>query len=102
MSLDGATLFAIIAMALATGAVRLSGIFLMRHVTVEGRLKAAFDALPPAILMAVIAPTVLTTGIAETAAAIITAIAAWRKLPLLAVVAIGVASVVALRVLLAG
>ena len=101
MTLDPATFLAIAAMALATGAIRLSGIFLMRFVTVEGRLKAAFDALPPAILMAVITPAVFTTGVAETIAAAITAIAAWRRLHLLAVVAIGVTSVVALRALLA-
>ena len=97
MRLDAATLIAIIAMALATGATRLSGLYLMRFTKVEGRMKAAFDALPPAILMAVIAPTVLTTGVAETGAGIITALAAWFRLPLLAVLLIGVASVVALR-----
>jgi uncharacterized membrane protein len=46
--------------------------------------------------MAVIAPMVLATGPAETVAAAITLIAGLR-LPLLVAVAIGVASVVALR-----
>jgi uncharacterized membrane protein len=44
----------------------------------------------------VIAPTALTTGWAEALAAAITAVAAFR-LPLLATVAVGVVSVVALR-----
>jgi uncharacterized membrane protein len=91
------TIFAILAMALATFATRASGLYLMRGVVVTGRLKAALDALPPAILMAVIAPTILTTGIAETLAAVITAGAAFLRLPLAAIVVIGVVSVVVLR-----
>ena len=47
-----------------------------------GRAKAAFDAIPPAVLVSVIAPTALTTGWAEAIATAITAVAATR-LPLL-------------------
>lgn len=75
---------------------RMSGLFLVRFVRIEGRTKAALDALPAAILMAVITPMALTQGPAETAASAITVIAALR-LPLLAAVVIGVASVVLLR-----
>ena len=99
MTLDPATLLAIAGMAIVTYLNRLSGLVLVRFVRLEGRTKAALDALPPAILMAVIAPMALARGPAETAAAIITVIAALR-LPLLAAVAIGVASVVALRYLI--
>ncbi len=94
------TILAITGMAIATYATRASGLYLMRGVIVKGRLKAALDALPPAILMAVIAPTILTTGIAETLAAVITAGAAILRLPLAVVVVIGVASVVALRLVI--
>ncbi len=96
MTLDAATLLAIAGMAIATYLNRLSGLVLVRFVRLEGRTKAALDALPPAILMAVIAPMALARGPAETAAAVITVIAALR-LPLIAAVIIGVASVVALR-----
>jgi len=95
-----ATILAIIGMALATYATRASGLYLMRGVTVTGRLKAALDALPPAILMAVIAPTILTTGIAETIAAALTAVAAFMRLPLVVTILIGVVSVVLLRLVL--
>ncbi|MGB8313045.1 MAG: AzlD domain-containing protein [Aestuariivirga sp.] len=95
-----ATVLAIAGMALATYATRASGFYLMRGVTVRGRLKAALDALPPAILMAVIAPTILTTGIAETIAAAITAVSAFLRAPLVATILIGVASVVLLRMVL--
>ena len=96
MTIDPATLAAIAGMAIVTYVNRVSGLVLVRFVQLEGRAKAALDALPPAILMAVIAPMVLTKGPAETAASAITLIAALR-LPLLAAVVVGVASVVALR-----
>ncbi len=95
-----ATILAIIGMALATYATRASGLYLMRGITVRGRLKAALDALPPAILMAVIAPTILATGSAETMAAAITATAAMLRLPLVVTILIGVVSVVVLRMVL--
>lgn len=97
MSVDGLTLLAIAGMALATYATRVAGLFLMQFVSVKGRTKAAFDALPPAILMAVIAPTILATGVAETLAAIITAFAAIMRVPMIVTIIAGVVSVVLLR-----
>lgn len=91
------TLLAIIGMGLATYSTRLSGLLLMRGVVVQGRLKAALDAVPPAVLMAVITPTVFMTGRAETLAAIVTAITAYLRLPLLIVILVGMLSVVGLR-----
>ena len=91
------TLLAIIGMGLATYSTRLSGLLLMRGVAVQGRLKAALDAVPPAVLMAVITPTVFMTGTAETLAAGATAAAAYYRLPLLVVILVGVASVVLFR-----
>lgn len=96
MSLDTTTLLAIIAMAVVTYITRIAGLFVADRLVLTGRAKAAFDAIPPAVLVSVIAPTALTTGWAEAIAAAITAIAAFR-LPLLATVAVGVASVVVLR-----
>lgn len=100
MSDDLPTVATILAMAAATYLTRVGGLYLMRGVNVKGRLKAALDALPPAVLMALIAPTVLSTGPAETLAAAITAGAAILRLPMMAVVAIGVGTVVALRAVL--
>ncbi len=99
MSFDFPTLLAITGMAIATYMTRLGGLYLMRGVVVRGRFKAALDALPPAILMAVIAPTILATGAAETIAAVITAAAAFLRLPLVVTVVIGVVSVVVLRMM---
>jgi uncharacterized membrane protein len=101
MTVSAAKLGAILAMALATFATRYAGLLLLKGVTIKGRLKAALDAVPPAILTAVIAPTMLTTGYPEAIASIITLAAAMLRLPLLMVVVIGVASVVVLRMILA-
>ena len=95
-------LVVILGMAVATYATRISGLLLMRGVVVKGRMKAALDAMPPSVLMAVITPTVLMTGKAETIAAIITAMAAMLRLPLLATIVIGVASVWGLKFILGG
>jgi uncharacterized membrane protein len=94
------TLLAIAGMAAGTYATRILGLILHRRIRLEGRVKAAFDALPPAILVAVIAPTVFATGVPETLSAAVTAGAAVLRLPLIVVVVVGVISVVALRTLL--
>ena len=96
MMVDPMTFAAIVAMAAITYATRIAGLFLAGRLQLEGRAKAAFDAIPPAVLVAVIAPVALGTGLAETAAALVTALAATR-LPLLGTIVTGVVAVVVLR-----
>jgi len=96
LNLDLPTLLAIAGMAIVTYATRLGGWLALRRLVLSGRARAALDAVPGAVLAAVIAPAVLATGPAETVAAAITVVAALR-LPQLAAVVIGVASVVLLR-----
>jgi len=96
MSIDPATLGAILAMAAITYLTRVAGLLFADRLVLTGRARAAFNAIPPAVLVAVIAPTALATGWPETVAAGITALAATR-LPLLATVALGVGAVVVLR-----
>ena len=96
MTLDPVTLLAILAMAAVTYVTRIAGLFVADRLVLSGRAKAAFDAIPPAVLVSVIAPTALTTGWAEAIATAITAVAATR-LPLLVTIAVGVVSVVFLR-----
>ena len=98
MSLDGATLAAILLMAAITYGTRIAGLLLADRLALSGRAKAAFDAIPPAVHTAVIAPTALATGWRETLAAAVAALAATR-LPLLGTIAVGVGTVVALRAL---
>jgi len=96
VTVDPVVLLTIVLMAVITYFTRIAGLLLAGRLRLEGRAKAAFDAIPPAVLIAVIAPTALATGWPETAAAAIVALAAFR-VPLLATVAIGVVAVVALR-----
>lgn len=96
MTVDPNTFLAIVAMAIATIATRIGGLVLIRFVTIGEAQRRALEAIPPAVLMAVIAPTALVTGPAETIATVVTALVAMR-LPLLAAVASGVVTVAILR-----
>ncbi|MDR6873344.1 putative membrane protein [Bosea sp. BE125] len=98
MALDTLNLLAILGMAVVTYATRVAGLALAGRFDLSPRAQAAFDAIPPAVLIAVIAPSALATGWPETAAAAVTALAATR-LPFLAVVVVGVIAVVGLRAL---
>ena len=99
MSLDPTVVAAVLAMALVTYGTRIAGIFLSGRLKLAGRPKAAFDAIPAAVLVSVIAPVALATGPAETAATVIAGISATR-MPLLVTIVIGVVSVVGLRLLM--
>ncbi len=90
----------ILGMAAATYATRIGGYLLMRNRTLGPRMSAALNAVPPAILTAVIAPSVLSAGWPEAIAGVATAAAAFR-LPLLATIAIGVGTLVLARMALA-
>jgi uncharacterized membrane protein len=96
MTLDLTTLLAVFAMAAATIFTRISGLVLIRYVEIDENRRTAIEAIPPAVLMAVIAPTAFATGWAETLACVVTAIAATR-LSMLASVVVGVAAVALLR-----
>jgi uncharacterized membrane protein len=97
MRVDAQLLLAILAMGCAVYATRLAGYWLLQGRTIEGIWKAAFDAVPPAILVSVIAPTVFLQGKAEVIAGAATVVAAALRLPLLLVIAIGVGVVAAAR-----
>ena len=96
MKVELQTLLALLAMAGATYATRIAGFLLPDRLNLGPRARAALDAIPAAVLVSVIAPSMLATGWRETAASLIAALAATRA-PLIGVVAIGVAAVVLLR-----
>jgi uncharacterized membrane protein len=98
LSVDPTNLLAILVMAAITYGTRVAGLALADRLRLGGRARAAFDAIPPAVLVAVIAPVALATGWRETLAAAVTALAATR-LPLLGTIAVGVGTIVALRAL---
>jgi uncharacterized membrane protein len=88
-------LLAITAMAGATYATRISGMLLGSHLPKTGRVRQALDALPAAVLTAVIGPT-LIAGSAEIIAAALTLLAALR-MPMIIAVLVGMGSVALLR-----
>ena len=96
LQLDPLTLAAIAAMAAATYATRIFGYWLLRHRPVSGRLAGALEAVPGAILTAIVAPMALATGPAESGAALVTVLLALR-LPLILAVTGGCVAVVLLR-----
>ena len=100
MTVETANLAAIVAMAVVTYATRIGGLWLLRFVKVTPLVQTSLDALPVAVLTAVIAPSLIKGGAPDMIAAALTLLAASR-LPLLAVVVIGVGSAVILRHVLA-
>ena len=88
---------AILGMSVATYATRLSGLLLLSGVEVKGRMKAALDAVPVSVMMAVITPTILMTGKAESMTAVVVAVAAYFRAPLVVNILLGMACVVGLR-----
>ena len=96
MTVETANLAAIVAMAVVTYATRIGGLWLLRFVKVTPLVQTSLDALPVAVLTAVIAPSLIKGGAPDMIAAALTLLAASR-LPLLAVVVIGVGSAVILR-----
>ena len=90
------TVLAIVLMGFVTYLTRIAGLFIAGRIRLEGKTRAAFDALPVSVLAAIIAPTLLSSSPAESLAGVVTIAAAFR-LPMLATVIVGVACVVLLR-----
>ena len=87
----------IVALGLATFATRIGGhLILSRFERINPRVEAALDAVPAAVLTAIVAPAAFAAGSAEAIASIATVAAALR-FSILPTLAIGVALVVALR-----
>ena len=96
MRLDPLLLATWLGMFAVTYATRIGGYWFVRRFPLSGRIKAGLEAVPMAVLTAIIAPTVLAAGPAETVAALVTLLLAWRQPVLVAVIG-GVATVVLLR-----
>jgi uncharacterized membrane protein len=96
---DPITLMAIALMALATYATRAGGLWLANRFDLSERAGAWLDAIPGAILVSLVAPTVLTGGLAEALAAVAVVVVAFRTGSLPLAMATGVGAVVVLRAL---
>ena len=93
--MSAATVLAILAMALATYATRIAGFLVGHWLPISGPVRRAFDALPVAVLTALIAPLVLS-GRAELAGSLVACTLSLR-LPMLAALAGGMVTVALMR-----
>ena len=100
MQSETLTLITILGMALVTYATRAGGFWLMGLVTPSPRIEAWLRQIPGAVLVAIIAPTVLASSLAETLAALATVLVAIRTKNVLIAMVVGVATVWALRLAL--
>jgi uncharacterized membrane protein len=91
------TVLAILLMALATYATRSGGLWLASRLDLSERAGTWLDEIPGAILVSLVAPTVLTGGLAEALAAIAVVLVALRTGSLPAAMVAGVVTVVVLR-----
>jgi|SRR5258706_13141287 uncharacterized membrane protein len=92
-------LLTILAMALATYVTRMSGLWLMSHVTLSTRMKAWLGYLPGTVIVAIVAPTVFSTGLAGAGAALATVLVMARTRNVLFAMIVGVGVVWGLRLL---
>ena len=102
MRLDPQALLTIALMALATYATRAGGLWLASRLALSERTEAWLGYIPGAILVSLVAPTVLTGGLAETLAAVAVILVALRTGSLPVAMVAGVGAVLVLRALLPG
>jgi uncharacterized membrane protein len=93
------TLLAIVLMAVATYATRAGGLWMASRFELSERAGEWLDQIPGAILISLVAPAVLTGGLAEALAAVAVVIVALRTGSLPAAMVTGVGTVLVLRAL---
>ncbi len=93
------TLITIVGMALVTYATRAGGFWLMGLVSPSPRIEAWLKQIPGAVLVAIIAPTVLASSVAETLAAIATVLVVIRTKNVLIAMLVGITTVALLRLI---
>ena len=99
MQSETLTLLTILGMALVTYATRAGGFWLMGLFTPSPRIEAWLEQIPGAVLVAIIAPTVLASSLAETLAGVATVLVAMRTKNVLIAMLVGVTTVALLRLI---
>ena len=87
----------IAAAALATYALRLGGLLLGDRLPKTGRFRTFMDALPGTILLSLVAPGVISSGIAGCVAAMLTGVCAYKTGNVFVSMLLGMATVAAAR-----
>lgn len=99
MRIDLAALLAILGMGAVTYLTRVSGFWLLGRVTPTKRVEAWMQAIPGAVLISLIAPALLASGMVGFIAAAATVLIAARTHKLLPALLAGVVIVAAARLL---
>jgi uncharacterized membrane protein len=99
VGISSTTLLAIGLMALVTYATRAGGLWLASRLDLSERAGVWLDQIPGAILVSLVAPVVVTGGLAEALAAVAVVFVAVRSGSLPAAMVTGVGAVVVLRAL---
>jgi uncharacterized membrane protein len=97
--LDPLTIITILLMAVATYATRAGGLWLASRLELSGRVEAWLDYIPGAILVSIVAPVVLASGLAEALAALAVVLVASRTGSLPVAMVTGVCALLVLRTL---
>ena len=90
---SASTVLAIGLAALATYGLRAGGLLLAERLPKTGRLRRGMDALPGALLLSLVLPSVIKAGPWGVLATLITALVAWRSRNMLAAMLLGMAVV---------
>ncbi|WP_254862640.1 AzlD family protein [Halovivax gelatinilyticus] len=98
--LDPVVVAVILAMALATVATKVGGLWILSRIEVGARLEAGLTVLPGAIVVAILGPELVSGGPAEWLAAGVVLVVAWKTENILLALTVGVVSVVAFRSIL--
>lgn len=99
MRLDPLTIITILLIAVATYTTRAGGLWLASRLELSGRVEAWLDYIPGAILVSIVAPVVLASGLAEALAALAVVLVASRTGSLPVAMVTGVCAVLVLRTL---
>jgi uncharacterized membrane protein len=97
---DLSIIMAIAGAALVTYSLRLGGLLLAERLPQNGGFKRFMETLPGTILLALVAPGIFSAGILGAAAALATALCAWRTKNLFLAMVVGMGIVATGRLLI--
>jgi len=97
VDVSGVAAITLLGMMAVTYGARVTGVVLMSRIPLSDRLRGWLESIPGAVLVAIIAPMVLTHGPPEILAGLVTAAVAVRSRNMLLSAAVGVLTVWALR-----
>jgi len=87
----------ILALAVATFATKVGGLWVLSRIEVSDRVEAGLSLLPGAIVVSILGPELVEGGPAEWSAAALVLVVAWKTENVLLAIVVGAGAVVAFR-----